>query len=234
MDHKHRERRTPGWLARAVATVEDAAVLDHARPLVARLAGPLTRRAALRDVLAGVPIGHALHPLLTDFPLGAWLSASILDLTGGEAARPAAARLVGFGLVAAVPTVLSGLVEWAAADRRSQRVGVAHAAINTAAASCYAMSFAARLAGHHRAGTGFALAGGTAAWAGGYLGGHLSLARKVGTADPRLVRGMAARSRLRPHLAAPDRRRLRRTLRRPWSGASPVPLVTRPWMRRNN
>ncbi len=78
MDHKHRERRTPGWLARAVATVEDAAVLDHARPLVARLAGPLTRRAALHDVLAGVPTGHPLHPLLA----------------------------------AAVPTVLSGLVEW--------------------------------------------------------------------------------------------------------------------------
>lgn len=209
MDHKHRTRRTPGWLVHTVATVEDAAVLEHARPLVARLAGPLTRRAALQDVLAGLPIGHALHPLLTDFPLGAWLSASILDLTGGRAARPAAAKLVGFGLAAAVPTVLSGLVEWAASDRRSQRAGVAHAAINTAAAGCYAVSFAARLAGHHRAGTGFALAGGTAAWAGGYLGGHLSLARKVGTADPHLVRGMAARSRLRPRLVAPDRRRIR-------------------------
>lgn len=211
MDHKHRARRTPTWLVHAVAAAEDAAMLEQARPLVARLARPLTRRAALHDVLAGLPIGHALHPLLTDFPLGAWLSASILDLTGGRAARPAATKLVGFGLAAAVPTVLSGQVEWAASDRRSQRVGVAHAAINTTAAGCYAVSFAARLAGHQRVGTGFALAGGTAAWAGGYFGGHLSLARKVGTADPRLVRGMAARSRLRPRLAVPDRRRIRWT-----------------------
>lgn len=192
MDHRHWTRRPPDWLAHTVAAAEDAAALDHTRPLLSRLAGPLTRRAGLRDVLAGVPIGHALRPLLTDFPLGAWLSASLLDLGGGEAARPAATKLVGFGLAAAVPTVLSGLVEWAAADRRSQRVGVAHAAINTTAAGCYAVSFAARLAGHHRAGVGFALAGGTAAWAGGYLGGHLSLARKVGTADSRLTRGMAA------------------------------------------
>jgi uncharacterized membrane protein len=209
MGRRHQARRTPGWLVHTVAAAEDAAVLERARPLVARLAGPLTRRAGLRDVLAGLPIGHALHPLLTDLPLGAWLSASILDLTGGEAARPAAAKLVGFGLAAAVPTVASGLVEWAGTDRRSQRAGVAHAAVNAAAASCYAVSLAARLAGHHRAGAGFALAGGTAACAGGYLGGHLTLARKAGTADPRLARGIAARSRLRPRLAAPGRRRLR-------------------------
>src|SRR3954467_9886645 len=67
MDHRYWARRPPGWLAHTVAAVEDAAALEHTRPLVARLAGPLTRRAALRDVLAGVPIGHALHPLLTDF-----------------------------------------------------------------------------------------------------------------------------------------------------------------------
>lgn len=90
MDHKHRARRTPTWLVHAVAAAEDAAMLEQARPLVARLARPLTRRAALHDVLAGLPIGHALHPLLTDFPLGAWLSASILDLTGAgrRAQRP--------------------------------------------------------------------------------------------------------------------------------------------------
>jgi hypothetical protein len=86
-------------------------------------------------------------------------------------------------------------------------VGVAHAVTNTAAGGCYAVSFAARLAGHHRV---RALRG-AAAWAGGYFGGHLSLTRKVGSADPRLARGMATRSRLRPRLVAPDRRRIKWT-----------------------
>jgi hypothetical protein len=85
--------------------------------------------------------------------------------------------------------VLSGLVEWAQADEVSQRVGIVHAAANSAAAGCYAASSAARLTGRHRRGVGLGLAGGTFAWAGGYLGGHLSLARKVGTVDPRLVTG---------------------------------------------
>jgi uncharacterized membrane protein len=184
-----RTGRAPDWLARGVVALEQAAALDQARPVVDRLAAPLTRRPEVRDVLAGRPIGHAAPPLLTDFPLGTWLSASLLDLVGGQASRRAAATLTGLGLVAAVPTVLTGLVEWAQADANSQRVGIVQAAVNAAAAGCYAASFAARLTGRHGRGVRLGLAGGTLAWAGGYLGGHLSLARKVGTVDPRLVTG---------------------------------------------
>jgi hypothetical protein len=37
-----------------------------------------------RGLLAGTWLGHSLHPLLTDFPLGCWSSASLLDLLGGR------------------------------------------------------------------------------------------------------------------------------------------------------
>ena len=63
-------------------------------------------------------------------------------------------------------------------------MGVAHATLNTSALLMYASSLAARLSGRHRAGVALALGGGLFAWVGGYLGGHLSLVRNVGTDGP--------------------------------------------------
>jgi hypothetical protein len=82
----------------------------------------------------------------------------------------------------------------AADDGPARRVGVVHAAVNTTALGLYASSLASRLVGRHRLAVGLALAGGVTATVGGYLGGHLSLVLKVGTADPALLP-----SRLEPH-----------------------------------
>jgi hypothetical protein len=66
------------------------------------------------------------------------------------------------------------------------------------------------------------VAGGATAWIGGYLGGHLSLARKVGTADPHLAgRGRPAARLLAlrwPAVTAARRRHGRRSTppRPPW------------------
>jgi hypothetical protein len=35
------------------------------------------RAGALKDVLSGAWLGHALHPIMTDIPIGAWRSSSI-------------------------------------------------------------------------------------------------------------------------------------------------------------
>src|SRR3954464_16002711 len=64
----------------------------------------------VKDALHGLWMGHPLHPVLAQGALGAWISAGILDLTGGQ--EDAARRLVGAGLLAAVPTALSGAVDW--------------------------------------------------------------------------------------------------------------------------
>ncbi|MEX5638006.1 hypothetical protein [Parafrankia sp. FMc2] len=48
----------------------------------------------------------------------------------------------------------------------------------------YGASLVVRRRQHHTLAVGFGLAGGVTATVGGYLGGHLTLARKVGTADP--------------------------------------------------
>src|SRR5262245_58314782 len=67
---------------------------------------------SLKSVLAGGWLGHSLHPALTDFPLGCWMCASVLDLVGGRAARPAATRLVALGLVSVPAVAAAGLVDW--------------------------------------------------------------------------------------------------------------------------
>lgn len=178
------ERRAPGWLTRPMARLETASFLDRPVTILGRMSGGVLRSPRVAGALRGDRIGHAVHPLLTDFPLGSFLSATLLDLFGGRRSRPAATGLIAFGVAMTLPTAASGLAEWSSAGAVSRRVGVVHAAVNTTAASFYAASLVARLGGHHRRGVVLGLAGGSAAWIGGYLGGHLSLVRKIGTADP--------------------------------------------------
>lgn len=185
-----RRPAAPAWLTNAMRRLEDAAGLDGPGDVLARLSAPLAGPIASR-VLRGEWLGHAVHPLLTDFPLGFWMSAGCLDIGGGRRSRPAATGLVALGVVTALPTAASGVAEWRATTGPARRVGVAHALLNTGGLILYGASLAARLRGRHRAGVALGLSGGIAATVGGYLGGHLSLVRKIGTADPAFTEGRA-------------------------------------------
>lgn len=170
-------------LVRATAALERLTALDGAVEAAQPLASRLVGGPARRWVLHGRALGHAVHPFLTDVPLGAWMSASLLDLTPRRAGARSAQTLVGAGLVAAVPTVLTGWAEWAVADRATQRVGVVHAGANTVAVALYGASWLARRRGGHVRGALLALAGGAVSGVGGYLGGHMAIARNAGTRD---------------------------------------------------
>lgn len=181
----------PAGVIDGLRRLEASTALDRPAAVVERLARAVAPEGPARDALLGAWLGHALHPLLTDFPLGAWMSASLLDLIGGRSARPAARRLLTFGIAAAVPTAASGLAEWLHADRAAQRVGVVHAQVNTLALGLYTASLVARRRGRHGRGVALGIAGGLTATVGGYFGGHLSLVRKAGTRDPRLAQPAA-------------------------------------------
>jgi nitrite reductase/ring-hydroxylating ferredoxin subunit len=115
--------------------------------------------------------------------VGAWTSATILDLIGGDDDGEAASRLIGVGIAASAPTVLTGTVDWAdseAVDDRVRRTGVVHAVANATALGFYAASLAARRRGDHGRGKLLGLAGAGVMSAGGFLGGHLSFVRGVG------------------------------------------------------
>jgi uncharacterized membrane protein len=174
-----------GPLVRAAAAVEEAGQLDRASALLRPVASALVGERALRDALQGRWLGHALHPLMTDLPIGFWTSATVLDLVGGEAARPAARRLTGLGVLAAVPTALTGLAEFGGLQHtRDRRTATAHALGNVAALSCYTGSWIARRRGRWTTGVALALAGSAIASGSGFLGGHLSEARKVSSRNP--------------------------------------------------
>src|SRR4051812_4366744 len=59
-----------------------------------------------KNFLNGVWLGHALHPLLTDVPIGAWTTAVALDLLSGANDKsdlaPGADAAVGLGILGAV------------------------------------------------------------------------------------------------------------------------------------
>src|SRR4051794_27694478 len=172
--------RTSPVLRAVVDGLEQNDVLDGA---AARLqpAAETIADGPFGEPLRGTWLGHALHPLLTDVPLGCWIGAGLLDLTGARRFRSAARCLVGLGLLAVPVTVASGLVEWSAlTDPRVRRVGVAHAAGNGAVATFYLVSWLSRRRGRHAIGLAAAFAGGGLAVVTGYLGGHLSFARGAG------------------------------------------------------
>ncbi|MDP1846403.1 MAG: Rieske (2Fe-2S) protein [Solirubrobacteraceae bacterium] len=164
--------------------VASSAALDGAGSVIAKkIRGIMPAGGGVKDVLSGVFLGHALHPLLTDVPIGAWTSATILDLVGGESSRPAAQKLVGIGLAAAAPTAWTGWTDWADTEPGNptvRRLGLVHAAANGTAALMYGLSLAARRRGAHTTGVVFGLAGAGAMGAGGWLGGDLVFARGVG------------------------------------------------------
>jgi uncharacterized membrane protein len=165
--------------------LEQCSQLDGQAETLGKVARSVGRGDAGR-FWRGEWLGHALHPLLTDLPLGCWLSSALLDLTPGGTSRKASQRLVGLGLVLAVPTTVAGLADY---DRittpQSRRVGLVHAAGNAAVVTLYALSWRARHRGHHLVGVALGLSGGVLAVGTGYLGGHLSFARGVGTGSRR-------------------------------------------------
>lgn len=159
------------------------AALDAPAKAIGKQIRNILPPGAVKDALSGTWLGHALHPLLTDVPIGTWTSATLLDLVGGTASRPAAQKLIGLGLAAAAPTALTGWTDWADSepgDDKVRRIGIVHAVSNVTAAALYGASFAARRRGAHTTGVLFGLAGAGAMGAGGFLGGDLSYTRGIG------------------------------------------------------
>ncbi len=171
-------------IGRLASRIADAVGADARIDRVALPAADAVRqtldRQPLKDALSGTWLGHPLHPLLTDLPIGFWTSAFTLDLVGGRGTRRAATQLVAWGVVCAVPTAVSGAADWGDTTGAERRVGLVHAAANTTALACYAASWWARVRGRHARGVALGLAGATAATVGGYLGGHLLQSLGVG------------------------------------------------------
>jgi uncharacterized membrane protein len=138
----------------------------------------------VRDLLHGKWLGHPLHPVLTDIPVGAWTAALVIDgvelISGNDGVGDAADLAIGVGLAGAVGAAVTGAADWSETDGKARTIGVTHALLNVAAAGLYATSLVMRRSGSRRAGIGVSLLGFAIASASAYLGGHLVFGESVG------------------------------------------------------
>jgi uncharacterized membrane protein len=153
-----------------------------------RPAQMLTRRSdqwrgRLADVMRGQPLGHPLHPALTDLPIGFWTSAVMLDLAGGRKRAAAAKRLVGLGVLTAAPTAVAGFADLPTLEPAKRRVAVVHAASNTVALLLFTRSWWARTRGRRGAGILDGLLASVVATLGGYLGGWMAFGQSPAAPD---------------------------------------------------
>jgi uncharacterized membrane protein len=133
------------------------------------------------DALRGRWLGHPLHPMLSDVPIGLWTSAVTLDWLGGRRSARSADLLVALGAASALPTAAAGLADWSEASPTARRQGLVHAWANSLALTLFVTSLAVRRSDRVR-GRRLALLAYACLLAGGYLGGHLSYVEGVGVA----------------------------------------------------
>ena len=131
ISHLVRDRidRQQGWLDPL------AEKLQHRLSVAVEQGGPRARR--VKDALNGTWLGHSLHPVLTDVPIGAWFTSFVFDLIGEQRGADAGLTL---GVIAAVPTAAAGLADWHDQVNEPRRTGLVHALLNSAALVCFPCS----------------------------------------------------------------------------------------------
>lgn len=146
-----------------------------AERLVDAVAG-FSRRSIVtpvNDRLAGW-LGHPVHPMLTDLPIGFWTSSVVLDLLHRS---PRASRtLLGMGVVSAAPTAVTGLGDLPYLDGTHRRWAGVHIVANTVAVLCFAASWMRRWR-DPSAGRFCSAAGTLAATAAGWAGGAMAFGK---------------------------------------------------------
>jgi nitrite reductase/ring-hydroxylating ferredoxin subunit/uncharacterized membrane protein len=173
----------------AISRLTDQPALDAiAEPLsravrqVYESAGPAGQRA--KNALHGVWLGHPLHPVFTDIPVGAWTTGMVLDAVAASrddrAMQDAADVAMAVGLVGALGSAVTGLTDWSETSGRSRRTGLVHGLLNIAATALYATAYALRRRGSRASGQRYAIAGYTIAMASAYIGGDLVYDERIG------------------------------------------------------
>ncbi len=130
--------------------------------------GPAARR--VKNWLNGVWLGHPLHPALTDLVLGAWWTGALLDLTDGRRSADAAMTI---GVLAAVPTAVTGATDWSDTEAEQRRTGLVHALLNSVGLVCMIASLFARRAEQRALGFGLSTTALALATFSAWLGGEL-------------------------------------------------------------
>lgn len=160
---------TTPWLdkpAAALHTLFEPVFGEHGLPM-------------LKDALYGTWLGHALHPAVTDIPVGCWTSSLILDLAGMEKGADITLKA---GTIGALAAALTGVAQWQDLQEMEEprRLGTLHALLNVTATALYGASWVLRDRGARPAGIALSLTGYGIASASAMIGGDLSYRLGIG------------------------------------------------------
>jgi nitrite reductase/ring-hydroxylating ferredoxin subunit/uncharacterized membrane protein len=173
----------------AVSRLTDQPALDAvAEPLSRAIrgayeaAGPAGQRA--KNAVHGVWLGHPLHPVFTDLPIGAWTTGLVLDAVAAanhdQAMERAADVAIAVGLAGAAAAAVTGLTDWSETSGRSRRTGLVHGLLNVAATTLYAAAYVLRKNGSRSSGQSCAVAGYSIALGAAWFGGELVYGQRIG------------------------------------------------------
>lgn len=102
----------------------------------------------VKNFLNGTWIGHPLHVILKDVPIGAWTVALAFDglelVSGHDEFATAADTSVAIGIVGALGAALTGVTDWQDADAPARRTGMIHGMLNLSGTALFATSLIMR------------------------------------------------------------------------------------------
>jgi len=144
--------------------------------------GPVGHK--VEDALHGTWLGHPLHPVLTDVPLGAWTAAIAMDamdtVSGRDRYADGAEAAICIGLVGAAGSALAGLTDWHKTDGKPRRAGLVHGLLNLGATACFTASWVLRRRKERENARICSLVGYLIAVGSAYLGGSLVYRDRIG------------------------------------------------------
>jgi nitrite reductase/ring-hydroxylating ferredoxin subunit/uncharacterized membrane protein len=138
----------------------------------------------IKNFLHGTWLGHPLHPVVTDIPIGSWTVAAVLDgieLAGNEDYKSGAYAAIAIGIAGALASAVTGLTDWTGTTKKRRKVGLMHGLLNLTATGLYVTSLILRQRKDSRgAAITFAMAGYGVTTAAAYLGGNLVYGEQMG------------------------------------------------------
>jgi nitrite reductase/ring-hydroxylating ferredoxin subunit/uncharacterized membrane protein len=138
----------------------------------------------IKDFLNGVWLGHPVHPVLVNIPIGAWTATLILDLAWlsdkDEGVARSADIMMWTGLAGAVGAAATGITNWVDTDGPDRRTGVLHALLNSGSTVLNLTSAILRLTGQRRTAIALAAASYAIVSYSAYIGGELSYSSAIG------------------------------------------------------
>jgi len=139
---------------------------------------------SVKDALHGTWLGHPVHAVLTDIPVGAWTATVVCDaledMTEHDGFAKASDLALTVGLIGAVGSALTGLTDWSETDGRARKVGLVHGLMNLGAALLFGTSLVYRTRKQRKFGRSLSALGYAVAFGSAYLGGELVYNEQVG------------------------------------------------------